>query len=109
LKRPFCKQCGKEVAQDARFCPYYSAAQASYAPSSKARQKTSILPIGLIILGFILGVGYTGQDPIHGFKNEYLVVMSFSIAGIQRQNQTTVYTTEDQMNQAINKFERDIH
>ncbi len=29
---PFCKQCGGEIPQDARFCPYCGADQTSYAP-----------------------------------------------------------------------------
>ncbi|MEM1671819.1 MAG: zinc-ribbon domain-containing protein [Archaeoglobaceae archaeon] len=30
---PFCKQCGKEIPQDAYFCPYCGADQTSTAPT----------------------------------------------------------------------------
>lgn len=31
---PFCRQCGREIQQDARFCPYCGADQTPYAAPS---------------------------------------------------------------------------
>jgi len=40
--------------------------------------------------------------------SKYLVVIKASFAGIRRENQTIVYTTEEQMNRAIREIERNI-
>ncbi|MEM2960084.1 MAG: zinc-ribbon domain-containing protein [Candidatus Bathyarchaeia archaeon] len=60
---PFCKQCGKEIAQDARFCPYCGADQISPVPQTQAgleTKNTGLAAVLALILGIfgLWGVGH---------------------------------------------------
>jgi len=54
---PFCRQCGKEITQDAGFCPHCGTEQISYVttPPSEARKRPRGLTI-IAILWFIGGI-----------------------------------------------------
>ena len=64
VKLPFCKQCGKEISQDARFCPYCGADQTSYAmPPIQAgleTKNTGLTAVLALIAGIfgLWGVGH---------------------------------------------------
>jgi hypothetical protein len=64
---PFCRQCGREIQQDARFCPYCGADQTPYAaPSAPPVQagletkNTGLAAVLALILGIfgLWGVGH---------------------------------------------------
>lgn len=64
---PFCKQCGREISHDARFCPYCGADQTSYAPppappiqAGLETKNTGLAAVLALILGIfgLWGVGH---------------------------------------------------
>lgn len=59
MRLPFCRQCGREVSQDARFCPYCGADQTSYAspysPSVQAGLETKNTGLAAV-LALVFGV-----------------------------------------------------
>ena len=69
-------------------------------------RKWGILLIGLIVLGFILYIGYTGQDPTHGFQNKYLVVTKIKYKEGGEEGQGIKYVSEQEMNEFIGKLEK---
>ncbi|MBS7635126.1 zinc-ribbon domain-containing protein [Candidatus Bathyarchaeota archaeon] len=69
----FCKQCGREISQDARFCPYCGSDQTSYAPppppptqAGLETKNTGLAAVLALIFGIfgLWGVGhiYVGED-----------------------------------------------
>ena len=60
---------------------------------------------GLILLTFILGIGYTGRDPLHGFQNKYLIVTEIRFLGSHQRNETIIYTSERQMMESIRQLD----
>ena len=74
----------------------------------RKNRKRGIVLSGVIIVGFIFYVGYTGQDPTHGFQNKYLLVTKARYRGEieEEQGQVVRYMSEEEiMNRYIRKFE----
>lgn len=61
---PFCKQCGKEIPEGARFCPYCGADQGAYVPpppqAGLETKNSGLAAVLALVLGFfgIWGVGH---------------------------------------------------
>ncbi|MEM1607076.1 MAG: zinc ribbon domain-containing protein [Candidatus Bathyarchaeia archaeon] len=63
---PFCRKCGREVPQDARFCPYCGADQTSYTPLPPLAQvgletkNTGLAAVLALVFGIfgLWGVGH---------------------------------------------------
>ena len=74
---PFCKQCGKEISQDARYCPYCGADQL------KIERKNAGLAAVLALIAGIFGIWGIGHIYIGKIgKGIALLILGFLLTWI---------------------------
>ena len=83
---PFCKQCGKEISQDARYCPYCGADQFSQAQSvvhKEIERKNAGLAAVLALIAGIFGIWGIGHIYIGKIgKGIVLLILGFLLTWV---------------------------